>query len=100
LTNRHRPPPLVLSEVALCPADAWKISPAPSLLHANDGDLGPFPRNQYILHDGLIKEIIFVKFEVINRCSDVQKLFSVVSEGRSNIMYKIRYKQHENSTVD
>ena len=41
------------------------------------------------------KEKIFGQFEVSNRCSDVQKLFSVMRDGSSNFMYKISYKQCE-----
>jgi hypothetical protein len=35
----------------------------------------------------------FIKFEVSTRCSDVQKLFSVIRDGSSNIMYKMIYKR-------
>ena len=37
-------------------------------------------------------------FEVSNRCYDIQKLFSVIRDGSSNIMYKISYKQCEKNT--
>ena len=41
---------------------------------------------QYILRIGLINEKIFVQFEVSNHSSDVQKLFSVIRDGSSNII--------------
>jgi hypothetical protein len=64
-----------------------------SFLHAGDGDLGLVLTKQYILRVGLIKEKIFVQFNVRICCSDVQKLFSVIGDGSSNIMYKMSYKQ-------
>ena len=63
-------------------------------LHVNDGDLGLVREQQYILRVRLIKEKLFVQFEVSNRCSDNQKLFSVIRDGGRNIMYKICYKKH------
>jgi hypothetical protein len=44
---------------------------------------------------GLIKEKIFVQIEVSKRCSDIHRLFSIIRDGSSNIMYKICYKQCE-----
>jgi hypothetical protein len=44
-----------------------------------------------ILHVRLIKEKIFIQFEMSNRCSDIQKLFSGVRDSSSNITYKISY---------
>lgn len=64
-------------------------------IHANDGNLGLVREQQYILRIRLIKKKIFVQFEVSNRCSDIQKLFSVIRDGSINIMYKISYKQCE-----
>jgi hypothetical protein len=51
------------------------------------GDLGLVLTKQYILRIGLIKEKVFVQFEVSHRSSDVYKLFSVIRGGSSNIMY-------------
>jgi hypothetical protein len=56
---------------------------------ANDGDEGLFGCLEFILPVQLIKERLFVQFEVSNRCSDVQKLFSGIRDDSSNIMYKI-----------
>ena len=62
--------------------------------------MGLFPGEQYIFLVGLVKGEIFFQFVVSNPSSDVQKLFSVIRDGSSNIMYKISttkksYKQRK-----
>ena len=60
--------------------------------YANDMDLSLFPGKQYILLVGLVNGKSFLQFVMSNRCSDVQKLFLVIRDGSSDIMYKISYK--------
>ena len=62
-------------------------------------DFGLFPGEQYILLGGLIKGKSFFQFVVSNRCSDVQKLFSVIRDDSSNIMYKISYYSFTKGTL-
>ena len=76
------------------PTDSQKVARSassfpPSFLQANYGDLGLFPGEQYILLIGLVKGKRFFPFVVSNRCSDVQKLFSVKRDGSNNVTYKI-----------
>ena len=47
----------------------------------------------------LIEEELLVQFEVSNHSSHVQKLFLVIRDGNSNIMYKTSYEQHEKKNV-
>ena len=47
-----------------------------------------FPEEQYIYLVGLVKGKTFFQFVVSNPSSDVQKLFLVIRDGSSNIMYK------------
>ena len=54
---------------------------------ANDGDLGLVGCLQYLPPVRLIEEKLFVRFEASNHSSDDQKLFSVIRDGSSNIMY-------------
>ena len=70
----------------------------PSFLHANDGDFELVWEQHYLLPVRLIKEKIFVLFEVSNRCSDIHKLYSVIRDGSINFMYKISYKQFEKNS--
>jgi hypothetical protein len=42
---------------------------------------------------GLVKGKNFFQFVVSNLCSDVQKLFSVIRDSSSDIMYKISFKK-------
>jgi hypothetical protein len=73
-----------------------------SPLHANHGDLGLFPRKQYIVRVRLVRLIKgkkgFCQSVVSYCCPDVQKCFSVI-DGSSNIIYKIckqiSYKQRK-----
>ena len=55
----------------------------------NDRNLGLFPGEHIIFLVRLIKGKSFFQFVVSNPCSDVRKLFSVIRDGSSNIMYKI-----------
>jgi hypothetical protein len=65
--------------------------------HANHGDLGLFPRKQYIIRVGLVKgKKGFCQSVVSNRSPDVQKLFLRDSTG--NIMYKISLKNKLQTT--
>jgi hypothetical protein len=88
-------------EVTYSLANSYKVPHPPTpislcFLHANDSDLGLVSTKQCILRVGLIKEKIYVQSKMSNHCSDIQKLFSGIRDGSSNIMYKISYKQCKN----
>jgi hypothetical protein len=62
----------------------------PPPLHANHGNLGLFPRKQYVICFGLVKgKKGFGHSMVSHRSPDVTKLFSVIRDGSGNIKYKI-----------
>jgi hypothetical protein len=73
-------------------------SPAlwPLFLHANHGDLGLFPRKQYIVCVRLVRLVKgkkgFCHSMVSDLSPDVQKLFSVIRDGSGIIMYKVSKK--------
>ena len=52
---------------------------------------GPAPRKQDIVLVGLVKGKSLFQSAVSNRCSHVQKLFLVIRDSSSNIMYTIHF---------